>query len=108
MAFHIEWPAGSELDALVAEKVMGWKSGVRGMISIWAHGDGEYTVKSLWAPSTSIEQAWEVLEKLKGRLELNRYDDGTWQVTSHADMRGSSVCMAICLAALERVGVVTT
>ena len=42
---------GRELDALVVEKVMGWK---------WLSGNP-------WAPSTDIAAAWEVLEKMRER-----------------------------------------
>jgi hypothetical protein len=42
-------PAGPEMDALVAEKVMGYTS--------WAFGVPRY--------STNLETAWEVVEKMK-------------------------------------------
>lgn len=53
---------GRELDALVAEKVMGWDDS----------GDGEWRnefdrpIESirLWRPSTDISAAWEVVEKM--------------------------------------------
>ena len=49
--------AGPKLDALIAEKVMGGKLGLRGMGVSWD------TVGYGWSPSTSIAAAWEVAEK---------------------------------------------
>ena len=62
--------AGRELDALVAEKVMGWRS-TKGWEDCWATGAGPY----YWpgdgrmpvghaAFSTDIAPAWKVMEKM--------------------------------------------
>jgi hypothetical protein len=75
---------GPELDALIAEKVIGWKK--RGIewvhptelnncgqpkrmaysedVVVGAYDPGEYTEKA-WSPSTDIAAAWEVVEKLR-------------------------------------------
>ena len=47
--------AGRELDALVAEKVMGWAPGERGTPTF----------------STSIAAAWQLVEKLRPRFYLS-------------------------------------
>lgn len=70
--------AGPELDTLVAEKVMGWKSCHDHMGNEqWDTGlhirniPENPTMKvfrygpSPWSPSTDIASAWEVVEKLK-------------------------------------------
>ena len=51
---------GRELDALVATKVMGWKS----KDDIWMLPDGGGVYKREWSPSTDIKAAWEVVEKV--------------------------------------------
>ena len=76
--------AGWETDALVAEKVMGWKHITHfnqspiadGWIGFW---DGEWPqwVKrpdedNVWQPSTDITAAWEVVEKLEYNWSLGR------------------------------------
>lgn len=70
-------PAGPEMDALVAERVMGW----------WADANGEWNSNPdlpklmgvvapdtsfcdlpVWQPSSDIAAAWEVVEKLSDKL----------------------------------------
>jgi hypothetical protein len=97
-------PAGRELDALVAEKVMNYTT--------WAFGVPRY--------SESIEAAWGVLEKildLEGKKETHlpvfsvqvspygcsavlQVGAGCVKVTSNAE----SAPLAICRAALKVVG----
>lgn len=56
--------AGRELDALVAEKVMGWKLGDnRGAPAWFAHDEFRCEVWQ-FKPSEDIAAAWEVVEKL--------------------------------------------
>lgn len=50
---------GKELDALVAEKVMGWRS----MGDLWITTDENIMGKE-WSPSTNIEAAWMVFLKV--------------------------------------------
>lgn len=73
-----EMPAGRELDDLIATNVMGWH---RNYGPFWLYSDGrqvlDWTVDPLppgwenasmsdrFRPSTSIEAAWLVVEKLK-------------------------------------------
>lgn len=66
-------PAGRELDALVAEKVMGWYR----VGTMWCQGANSYAAPAEdleienppktkpWSPSTDIAAAWEVVEKIK-------------------------------------------
>lgn len=65
--------AGPEMDALVAEHVMGWtREGVSrdGKTDYFEHEDGfVIRIHSAWYPSECADHAWEVVEKLK---ELNR------------------------------------
>lgn len=117
--------AGSEIDALIAEKVMGWKRAVAtdGATEYWDDGSFcsgrlvEPTVggfrlddySNTWNPSESISAAWEVLAKM-GHAQINKKVNGEyavrWGNTRWAD---SPVCVsksapeAICKAALLAV-----
>lgn len=86
---------GRELDALVAEKVLG-------------------SERIGWAPSTDIAAAWELVEKLKDILkgefclsfvnsEWTVYRD--WHTDSEPLGWAQTAPHAICLAALNVVGV---
>lgn len=122
---------GRELDALVAEKVMGWTKFVQYKGAEWRVGE-EYIDNGdcicipvsihradEWRPSNRIQDAWTVVEKLSERfqfwLEFYREDKGPWcavffekrdsygEVNSHgAD--AETAPHAICLAALKAVG----
>jgi hypothetical protein len=63
----LELPAGPDLDAIVAEKVMGWKV-TRHDEYILSHGERNHWIRHpdrhvgpLWSPSTNIAAAFEVL-----------------------------------------------
>ena len=118
-------PAGRELDALVAEKVMGWVRGRR-----YGNGNGEWiidgktSVSRTWdstpSYSTSIAAAWEVVEKMRNTKEAP--DETYWVLTDCAGSGwraeilqvltendaphqvaygvGDTLPLAICLAAL--------
>lgn len=62
--------AGREMDALVAEKVMGWieKKYPMGRALYWTDSDGhsQRACIEAWNPSTNISAAWEVIEKIEG------------------------------------------
>lgn len=115
-----ELVAGVELDALVAEKVFGWRRATYG----WIDPDrGPYIEPAPF--STSIASAWLVVEKMRERgfgLILNetpgqyraafwRYDgkDG-WSIDAWVRSPSPTVTvwaetapLAICLAALKAV-----
>lgn len=106
---------GRDLDALVAEKVMGWKyypasAGTMQPINppYWINPDRQ-SLDAIedWPPSysTDIDAAWEVVEKLAGtfRLEYEKYSDWDCELglgSAHA----KTAPLAICLAALKAVG----
>lgn len=125
--------AGRELDALVAEKVMGWMDGDGVGLRV---ADGE-VINSMdcrpWSPSTDIAAAWEVVEKMAARMRSDSrfnwsgphfksphtyltslpevvYPLGTecWYVETSSGVREWSCAAtaehAICLAALKAVG----
>lgn len=115
-----ELKAGRELDALIAEKVMGWHrefvTDPSSNYSFWnyvdADGRGMYTPEE-WEPSTSISAAWEVVEKLqtlgikcwmKNYIAIPGWHcvviGGDFEFEEAAD----TAPLAICLAALKAVG----
>ena len=119
---------GPELDALVAEKVMGiagdcpgdqneWHSGWQ-CDTCWNTGMwGEDFTHAFKPYSASIAAAWEVVEKLAtllpdGDIHIERLDGEVWGVgTCHEAsgwkgfISGKTAPHAICLAALKAVGV---
>jgi hypothetical protein len=114
-------PAGREMDALIAEKVMGWTLGepheihgwmMHGMVTVrdWvgSTNDAGITHIEKWSPSTDIAAAWEVVEKLGDKFdELERGDGGEfWMCVVYPDgfipcvARAETAPLAICRAAL--------
>lgn len=107
---------GPELDALVAEKVMGWEP-------IDKLNDGSLATeyrkecRRSWHPSTSIEAAWEVVAKWpqdKFMFTLHRSGDMTWTamflrygepkpLPRSWEARAKIAPEAICKAALKAV-----
>jgi len=115
-----------EIDRLVAEKVMGWE---------YDHLYKEYFLKEYvgnnwhkkyvcknheFNPSTNIQDAWKVIEKLCviDRLNKDGYDFQMWSENGKFNANfwkgdfyvlgfaeSESAPLAICLAALETVGV---
>jgi len=119
--------SGPELDALVAERVMGWglwdgpgyPEGRSGLYLIGAEGQVYKTSPpdGSWSPSTNIAPAWEVVERLENTgfyWKFVRHSDGLYLTFSQppvlleiADAQISQwdkLPHAICLAALKAVG----
>ena len=111
---------GRELDALVAERVMGWWRGDDEA----PEGEGWYKYDELerfldWSPSRSIADAWGVVEKLDmfgdRDMWLARTAQGRWEMLDMATCMnerperliafGDTATHVICLAALKAVGV---
>ena len=65
-----EMEAGPEMDALVAEQVMGWHWGeAEDGVATWTHTDSGIAwavAEPTFSPSTNIADAWQVVEKLIG------------------------------------------
>jgi hypothetical protein len=103
--------AGPGLDALIAERVMGWKRGFD--INGSAHGryfisGGEVyanPVSRLWSPSRDMGAAWEVVEKLGPPFEIRQHfkiGDTAWSVRGGEFIAYASTApLAICRAALK-------
>jgi len=108
-------PAGRELDALVVEKVMGYR-----------HHPWTQTIPEHWCRlptgetclfadlphySTSIAAAWEVVERLPYRLVRIVREGGSWYCTvgdelnypMFAPIRADTAPLAICRTALKAV-----
>lgn len=59
---------GRELDALVADKVMGWE--LSATQTNWMHDHNIAAIVVNWHPSTNISAAWEVVEKMQKRFNF--------------------------------------
>ena len=108
--------AGRELDALIAEKVMGWTS-LKGFESaIWDCGNSPIRTKESWLPSTQIADAWLVVEKIAkeayvdigvdkhgAQVQIDVFKGGKWNLASTESTRAASAPLAICLAALKAI-----
>lgn len=117
--------AGRELDALIAEKVMGWKIKYNdyGAAPRWVDSKGDFTCwdnsfntepAEFFKPSTSIEHAWQVVKKIQALsnghdwFTLNNAN-GRWQATFKTGayyepidhVNADTAPHAICLAALK-------
>ena len=122
--------AGRELDALIAEKVMGWAATHEDELYIWFNdgvpgppkrfcSDIDYYRENpfFWSPSTQIADAWLVVEKLR---EMGAWISlGAKDGAFNWDFRGiireeqdderrfiahaATAPLAICLAALKAV-----
>jgi hypothetical protein len=107
-------PASVELDALIAEKVMGLKPCVDPVgrcegahmtpPRCWGTGKGG---SDLQPYSTSIAAAWEIVEILKGRIVIDHWNNDDYRVMLYIpsagrsiEASGSTAPLAICRAAL--------
>ena len=107
-------PPGRELDALVAEKVMGWTLDPEGC---WLDRENDYADTGwgdewntynlpVWSPSVDIAAAWTLLEKAiaDGGTPQIYYSSGLWWVIlaglSQA-VSGETAPLAICHAVLQ-------
>lgn len=97
----------SEINAMVAERVMGWRRCDNGD---WLNG--LIRVRGLsWFPSTSIADAWEVVERMfegGACVAIGQRDDGSCGVSFYRraddDRLGEGngkAPLAICIAALR-------
>lgn len=120
-------PAGRELDALVAEKVMGWTAcDANEAYPRWMHGDpgdefaeagrgrGCAPLTTAWRVpysrySTDIAAAWEVVEKVRGDRDVWLQWDSETSIWGCQFFSGGHECfadtapLAICRAALKAV-----
>lgn len=118
-----------ELDALVAEKVMGWKKAPNGAWMSYekdAFGNGGWKSHATWkanasvsavrfTPSTDIAAAWQVVEKMKERqwnFTIADLVKNKWRAEFGGSRKhkqtwedADTAPRAICLAALKAVGV---
>ena len=118
-----------KIDALVAEKVMGWRLDERGYgATFWVDENGkvkraaepcsiDFCSCEVFSPSTEISDAWKVVEKLYKTKGLRMFiglqfpplvmarvmdDVGDW--IGHG-VDEETAPLAICLAALKAIGV---
>ena len=108
----VDMPAGPKLDALIAEKVMGW-----GHWDDPDYPDAPYPMSGDFAPSLKIGITWEVVEKLAPHWWLELYGgDGNWKAVLRScrnkgvvPIRHSATAttapLAICRAAILAKGI---
>lgn len=105
-----------ERDALVAEKVMGWKDDPYHPSIYWQMDEAHFRSKEEFSPLTSISAAFEVVEKMIESGHCVKIDfnaGGSWQVEFQDFGPGGEIHAAqadelpeaICLTALKAVGV---
>jgi hypothetical protein len=108
----LNMPAGREMDALVAEKVMGWR--LHPHKTHWMTNNNNFRRIGTFLPSDDISAAWEVVEKMKekGRLYLIVSDDIGYKAeillndpvpmaTAQCDTAPLAICRAALLAVME-------
>lgn len=109
---------GLELDALVAEKVMGWHKemfdkGGPDEFARWVDCKGRWCIRTNWfEPSSNIEDAMRVWETIKGDTILRKNENGRfwctlWRPNGGAffgSFEGTTAPHAICIAALKWAG----
>lgn len=118
-----DWSPGRELDARVADKVMGWTEvkcqpianvyGEKVIDEYAGHPPGD-PFKNAIIPrySTMMREAWEVLEKLRGMslfTAMISAQGQPWVCKVNKDVlfveeRADAAPLAICKAALKAVG----
>lgn len=98
--------AGRELDALIAEKVMGW---TYDEVLGWNSPDGKLTGQPCpRAYSTDIAAAWAVVVKFTGVARVEFHQAEGWWIElgngyDSASATAPTAPLAICLAALKTV-----
>jgi hypothetical protein len=114
---------GRELDALVAEKVMGWIKYIQLDVSWWSdsdylNDDGIDLMVCDFKPSTNLQQAFEVVEKMRERgwyeirisilqdvVAISMWqDDNTCRIEAEAETIPLAICRASLLAIIEEGG----
>jgi len=122
--------AGRELDALIAEKVMGWTPCYHDddVVVAWRDENGYEKFftdptqsDNEWSPSTDMNDAWVVVERLRESKTFSLHDiwdeediimfnatfqhNDTYHVVNY-ESYANTAPLAICLASLKAVGVV--
>lgn len=114
-----EMPAGQELDALVAKKVMEWTPGIEcvshGQIKVWKDKSGNVATSqedwgpanditcTRWSPSTDIAAAWQVVEKMGMQCGYSIHNREPFAMYGGFSMVAKTVPLAICRLALKAI-----
>ena len=110
----LNMPAGREMDALIAENVMGYQWGYKHAFSTLPTWSKNGIVVTLGDYSTDISAAWEVVEKLRGKrvMEISITKKSFWctvyatgrNINEKADTAPLAICRAALLAVMEVEG----
>ena len=110
----LSMPAGRELDAAVAELVMGWeivRTGIGNDHYISPSDNSLLRLICNWKPSENIADAWRVVEKMPNIQIAHVTEYGYWRVAPDyheptmfviADTPELAICRAALLAVNER------
>lgn len=101
----------SEINNLIAEKVMGWHLQKMKYAAAWFDENSNWTLKQTWNPSNDIRDAWQVVEKMRKDydfwFELTTPESFSLKTKCYFqldDIEVSAVCeiapLAICKASL--------
>lgn len=109
--------AGRELDALIAERVMGWCAWRSPLVprgvtqpDCWQTGERNRPAVRMsgWSPSTNIADAWKVFDVLGGHVTIHTINGG-WACRINDWMRthcwAETPALAICRSALAAVAI---
>lgn len=128
-----QMPAGQEMDALIAEKIFGWRyltAEEANIVRVFATQDRHWMVEPhaarftfMLSPengirppgewSSRIDNAWVIVEKLKGQgyaVVVEAIGDGGWHAGFYRgdrlehEVQGETAALAICRAALKIIG----
>ena len=102
-----------KIDQLIAEKIMGWNAEKRTATTYWAGEQGEWRIKHLWKPTENMEDAWDVVEKLREnywiQIDVGKEyvcDIGKYGVTgSTIQIEANTAPLVICKASLKLIEV---
>lgn len=113
---------GRELDALIAERVMGWRTHKIAEAVWYMPSESNSITKEKWRPSTDIAAAMRVVEKMRERgisfeASYTKWSDGNWRWgvefqsddhTQDGNHYGTSLPESICRAALKATSELST
>lgn len=102
--------AGKELDALVAEKVMGYVREFHEQFKLDGWRTGEHSWTNSFSPTKDIADAWKVVDKFGGFVHLiteEYHEKICWHCVFNTNdwVKAETAPLAICIASLKTKGI---